>query len=160
MSFILLFKYFYDVFSFILPFQLYICTFNIFICLMFFKKVYTKTTEMSYDEDRGIVFIRLLSTNEDFDLEEAKLQHKTILKFTEGEPYLALIDTLGASVLPSKEAEQYIANVTDRIAEAIVIESLPYRIVAKFYMKKSKHNPTKIFKTKEEAIDWLLSFRR
>ena len=126
---------------------------------MDFKKVHTKTTEMSYDE-RGFIVIRLLSTNEEYDLEEVKLQHKTALRFTNGKPYLALVDTLGATVMPSKEAEQYILNVTDRIAEAIVIESLPYRIVAKFYMKKSKHNPTKIFKTKEEAVDWLLSFRR
>lgn len=126
---------------------------------MGFKKVHTKTTEMSYDS-RGFLVIRLLSTNESYDLEEAKLQHKTALNFTGGKPYLALIDTLGATVMPTKEAENYILNVTDRIAEAIVIESLPYRILSKFYLKKSKHNPTKIFKSKEEAIEWLLSFKQ
>jgi len=125
---------------------------------MAFKKVHTKTTEMTFDS-RGFIVIRLLSTNEEYDLEEAKLQHKTALNFTGGKPYLALVDTLGATVVPSKEAENYILNVQDRVAEAIVIESLAYRIIAKFYMKKSKHNPTKIFKHKDEAIEWLLTFK-
>lgn len=126
---------------------------------MAFQKVYTKTTEMTFDE-RGFISIRLLASDEEFDLEEAKLQHKRALELAKGKPYLSLVDTLGATVMPSKAAENYIQSVKDRIAEAIVIESLAFRIIAKFYMKKSKHNPTKIFKDREGAIEWLLSFKK
>jgi len=44
------------------------------------------------------------------------------------------------------------------IAEAVVIKNLATRIMANFYYKVTKRNfPVKVFDTKQEAINWLLS---
>lgn len=44
-------------------------------------------------------------------------------------------------------------------AEAYVIHSLAQKIVANFYMKFNKPSiPTQFFQTKEEAVNWLLTF--
>lgn len=44
-------------------------------------------------------------------------------------------------------------------AEAYVIHSLAQKIVANYYMKFNKPTiPTQFFKTKEEAVNWLLTF--
>lgn len=122
------------------------------------EKLYTKTTEISYD-NRGFIYARYIPTVEEYDLEETMLQHEFALKLTGGKPYLVLIDTTTATAIPSREAEEYIRSVEFRVAEAFVIDSLAWRIIIRFYMKKYANNPSKIFKDKKRAIEWLLSFK-
>ena len=46
------------------------------------------------------------------------------------------------------------------IADAIVTSTLSLNMVAKFYIQFNKpHMPTKVFKSRDEAIQWLLSFK-
>ena len=46
------------------------------------------------------------------------------------------------------------------IAGAIVTSTLSLNMVAKFYIQFNKpHMPTKVFKSRDEAIQWLLSFK-
>ena len=41
---------------------------------------------------------------------------------------------------------------------AVVADSLPYRIIANFYLKVNRpKNPYKVFGTEKEAVQWLLS---
>ena len=46
------------------------------------------------------------------------------------------------------------------IADAIVTSTMSLNMVAKFYIQFNKpHMPTKVFKSRDEAIQWLLSFK-
>ena len=46
------------------------------------------------------------------------------------------------------------------IADAIITSTLSLNMVAKFYIQYNKpHMPTKVFKSRDEAIQWLLSFK-
>ena len=46
------------------------------------------------------------------------------------------------------------------IADAIITSTLSLNMVAKFYIQYNKpHMPTKVFKSRDEAIRWLLSFK-
>ena len=61
----------------------------------------------------------------------------------------------------SKEAREKFANVQRakfKSAEALVLNGLPHRIIANFYIKvyKPKH-PTRIFSTEQEGVKWLKS---
>jgi len=62
----------------------------------------------------------------------------------------------------SKEAKAY--SVTERglqysKAEAYVFTSLGYKIIGNFYLKFNRPPiPTRLFKNKEDAIEWLLGF--
>jgi hypothetical protein len=46
------------------------------------------------------------------------------------------------------------------IADAIITTTLSLNMVAKFYIQFNKpHMPTKVFNSRDEAIEWLLSFK-
>jgi hypothetical protein len=105
----------------------------------------------------GFLRITLVDTDVPFDIHEAKKQFETAFQLTKGKPYKVLVDTRQTFVTPTKEAEQYISKVQLRQAEALIIDSLHYRILAKFYVRQIKHIPIKIFKTEDEAIAWLIS---
>lgn len=117
----------------------------------------TKVTEITKDP-RGFIELKLLNTNEVFDLAEAKLQFDTVQRITEGKLYKLLVDTTDSNVSPTKEAQAFILAIENRIAEALIVKSLAYKILARFYMKSSKNNPTRIFTSRKKAIDWLNSF--
>jgi hypothetical protein len=122
------------------------------------KIIRTGVAELSLDP-RGFVRIKLLDTNADFDVEEAKKQFNAAWELTNGQDYRVLVDTTDAIVTPTKEAEDYISSTLKRKAEALIIKSLHYRILVKFYIRKHKVIPVKAFKTEEEAIEWLLSVK-
>lgn len=55
--------------------------------------------------------------------------------------------------MSGKEAAKYTS------ADAFVIRSLPQKILADFYMRFQKHTvPTKIFRKKEDAVEWAEKF--
>ena len=62
-----------------------------------------------------------------------------------------------------KEAREELANnsyiKSIRVADAIVVKSVPNRLLVNFYIKYCKpKEPTKIFNSMEKAKEWLLSF--
>lgn len=120
------------------------------------KTILTNVAEMSWD-NRGFIRLTLLNTNSVFDLTEAKLQFEAANKLSNNSHYKVLVDTRQALVTPNKEAEDFITKVQFRKAEALIITTLPYRILAKFYLKRLKHIPVKVFRKEEDAIAWLVS---
>lgn len=111
--------------------------------------------ELSIDE-LGFIRLTLLNNDSVFDLAEAKNQFEAAQLLSNNKPYKLLIDTREAFVTPDKEAENFITQTQLRKAEALIITSLHYRILAKFYVKRLT-NPAKVFRKEEEAIEWLLS---
>lgn len=123
------------------------------------KSIFTNTAEITLHEE-GYLEIRLLDTDAPFDLLEAKRQYEVALELTKGKDYLVLVNTEGATVQPTKEAQEYLIKVNKRIAEAIVVESLAMRILSRFYVRGIKSHPVKVFKTRDQAVEWLLALAK
>lgn len=73
-----------------------------------------------------------------------------------------LLHIVGNYVTMDKDAREYSASdigLKYSIAEAFVINSLPQKMLANFYMRINKPAiPTKFFDNKKEAEEWLLQF--
>tara|TARA_B100002051_G_C16436312_1_gene486713 strand:- start:163 stop:552 length:390 start_codon:yes stop_codon:yes gene_type:complete len=73
-----------------------------------------------------------------------------------------LLHLVGNYVTMDKEAREFSSSeegLRFSKAEAFVINSLPHKILANFYMKMNKPTvPTKFFGTKQEAVAWLKKF--
>jgi len=108
-------------------------------------------------DKRGFLRLTLLNNDALFDLTEAKKQLEAENLLTNNQPYRLLIDTRKSVIMPDKEAEKHISLAQSRKVEAIIITSLYYRILAKYYIKHLKNTPAKVFRKEEDAIAWLLS---
>jgi len=120
------------------------------------KVIRTNVAELSMDK-RGFLRLTLLNNDALFDLTEAKKQLEAENLLTNNQPYRLLIDTRKSVIMPDKEAEKHISLAQSRKVEAIIITSLYYRILAKYYIKHLKNTPAKVFRKEEDAIAWLLS---
>ena len=81
------------------------------------------------------------------------LGHNKYLNLFEG-GYNSDFDVFVREYASSAEENNY------TIADAIITTTLSLNMVAKFYIQFNKpHMPTKVFKSREEAIQWLLSFK-
>ncbi len=65
-------------------------------------------------------------------------------------------------VIPSKEVREYVASENRSslvVADAFVINSLPQRLAARFFLRFNKPvRPTRFFENKEQALKWLRTF--
>ena len=95
---------------------------------------------------------------ESSDLDENCKIYKEKLKIRRG-LFLIIFNPGGES---NAEARAKFANPNRfkmKIAEALVIKTLPHRIESNFYKNKIKpQHPVKVFSKEKEAIEWLLSF--
>lgn len=89
------------------------------------------------------------------DLLEIKEINKS---FTEGKPYVVLVDS-GLTSSITKEGRELSASKEFQQrtkAKAILIRSLAQRLVSRVYIRINKPKTvTKIFSDREEAIEWL-----
>lgn len=108
----------------------------------------------------GIVEIDVKENSEigEKECRELTVAYKQILELKK----YPLLHIVGNYVTMDKEAREYASSeegLQFSIAEAFVINSLPHKILANFYMKVQKPSvPTKFFRSKQEAIDWLLKY--
>ena len=117
--------------------------------------VRSKKAVMSYDFN-GILKA-VLADYDEITLEDVKEQRKIAHELTGGKPHVVLAIT-GRRTSATKEAREYSSKNTPegRIAEAILIKSLPVRLMGKFYININKPAvPTKMFDTEAEALVWL-----
>jgi hypothetical protein len=89
-------------------------------------------------------------------IETSTAMHKMVKE----KPYTLLVDLRGLFGNMTNEARNHYANDFKtnkiRIAEALLIDNLPNRILARFYIKINKPKcPVKIFSKKEKAMHWL-----
>lgn len=122
-------------------------------------KVELSHSEVFLRED-GIVEIDV-KENADIGVEQCKELTTTYEDLLEDKKY-PLLHIVGDYVTMTKEAREYASSIEGlkfSKAEAFVINSLPHKILANFYMKMNKPSvPTKFFRTKQEAVVWLLKF--
>ncbi len=97
--------------------------------------------------------------NFDCELEDAKQLVAGILKVCNNKPYPLLV-IYGMFNTFSKEVNKYIASHNYTLADALVGDSIAFKIVGNFYMKiNTPVRPTKLFVDVESAVEWLLQFK-
>ena len=105
----------------------------------------------------SIIHIKVLPGAE-IELDDAKEIRKEVLGVANGNKYAIFLDGTETFDITS-EARKLISeidNVSQRIAIAFYIKSLPNKLAGNFFIKVNKPvTPTKIFSTKESAFIWL-----
>ena len=75
-------------------------------------------------------------------------------------PFLFLV---GDNVTITKEARDNAVKIEDEsmlAASAVVVDNLPYKLIANFYLKFNKpKRPYKVFSKEEDAIKWLKTIK-
>lgn len=122
------------------------------------KKIDLETCSLELDET-GIVELHIYP-NEEIKPEKITEIFKNIHEhLPEGDKLLV---TAGNKATLSQEAREMVSegNVTTQIkADAIVTEHYSHQMSANFFVRYNQpQRPTKLFKTEEEAREWLRSF--
>ncbi len=117
------------------------------------KTITTKVSKIIKEDD--FVRIKFFESENLFDLDEAKMQFDAAHSLCGGKPYKILIDIRGVNVSPDKDAQDFLSQLDNKIAEAIIVSNLAVRILSEFYRKKSTQNKVKIFSREDKAIEWL-----
>ena len=120
--------------------------------------VVTQAAEISLIENH-IIRVRFLN-NADVTLEQAKEITSTAFELTGNHPFVSLIDARDILGSMSAEARDYFAKdiplSQKRIAQAILIDNVPIRLLANFYLKFHKPIvPADTFGDEKEALTWL-----
>lgn len=119
------------------------------------QKIDTRICLLSFD---GKVLRSEMKEDIIVEVEDVLGNYKKVLDLVQGQKYISLVTTAGTNSI-TKEARE----VNDRpemfalcVAQAIIIESLPVRILGNFLIKLfKKHCPQKIFANEETAMEWL-----
>jgi hypothetical protein len=125
------------------------------------KSLHTKTSKMHID-GHGI-FHKTVIENCHVDLEAVKESDKATQEFTGGEKVLMLYDARPHFTLTEDAMEYARKDIFNkqRIATAIVSDKLGIKLMVDYIMNTVKSPiPIKVFSTKEEAMEWLLTFKK
>lgn len=119
--------------------------------------IHIKTGTLEY-HPHGLLIVTLKDDMQ-LSLEDIVEQRTHAFALT-GSAKHAVLAIAGQRTSATEEARKYsAANIPEgRVAEAIIVRSLPVRILANFYLKFHKPGlPTKLFEVDAEAIAWLES---
>ncbi len=117
----------------------------------------TRSAELTYSD--GIVSV-LVTLDSDLDLEAMKEIVAARMELVDWQPHTVLIEA-ESNHHSEKEAREYLANYEKdpALAMAVVSNNLAVRLLANFYVKFDKPRiPTKLFKSREDALAWLKTF--
>lgn len=124
-------------------------------------QISTNTSLISVTPE-GLLEIKFLDNDLKIDVDEAKAQYKAAKQLIDHSQMLVLVDMREAVHEVTKEAKEFIASISEKKAEVIVVKELHQRIIATFYLKNSvsifKH-PIKVMSDRDQAVKWLLSNR-
>lgn len=122
-------------------------------------QISTRTSTISVDP-HGFLEIKFLDNDRKIDIEEAKAQYEAAKKLLGNKQMLILVDARDAVHELTREAKEFIAGISEKKAEVIVVKELHQRIVATFYLKNSIsifNHPVKVMSDRDLAVTWLLS---
>jgi hypothetical protein len=124
------------------------------------QKIITRSAEISLGND-GIVRKKFFN-DIDIDVEDGRENLAAVTQLTGGKPYLVVSDGR-VTVTVTPEAREFAASEEaskNRIAEAILVNSVATRLTANFYIRFNKpRTPTRIFTDEQKAIEWLRKFQ-
>lgn len=121
----------------------------------------TRTAEISFEED-SYVYVKLIP-NSVIDEADA-LDNLLVIKTISGNSkQLKLIDSRGKITLTPKAVEVSKKNVSDKntLARAYLVDSFLSTVLRSFFESFQRSEiPQKFFTKKEEAVKWLLTFKK
>jgi hypothetical protein len=96
-------------------------------------------------------------------LEEAMDISEHIIALCDGKKYPFITNGLGITIRMDQDARNHFATykplVKVRKAQAIIVNNIPSKLLANFYIKFHKpSDPTKIFTKFDDAVDWIRTF--
>ena len=126
--------------------------------MVYKKHIALEKANLSLIEE-GLVLLQF-KDKIDFEVNDAIEVDESIISLVEGKPFVILIDSRDIRSNMSHEAREFFATdkkiINIRKAQAIVVNNLPSRLIAKFYMTFHKPaNPIKIFSDYLQAEDWI-----
>lgn len=122
-------------------------------------QISTSTSLISVTPE-GLLEVKFIDNDLKIDLEEAKAQYNAAMQLVGGRQMLVLVDARESIHELTKDAKEFIAKISEKKAEAIVVKELHQRIIATFYLKVTVtiyNHPVKVFSDRDEAVKWLLS---
>ena len=123
------------------------------------KEVDLYSVNISLDADR--VLLIKFKDGADVDVEKAEQIMKTSFKLVNKKRFYLITDArdIHGSIDHSSRkymSEHEVNNLS--IAQAIVVNNMPLKLIANFYLKFYKHNqPMRVFSNIEKARKWVLS---
>ncbi len=124
-------------------------------------QISTNTSLISVTPE-GLLEIKFIDNDLKIDLDEAKAHYNAAKQLVNGKEMKVLVDARESMHELTKEAKAFIANISEKKAEAIVVKELHQRIIATFYLKSTVsiyNHPVKVFNDRNEAVKWLLSLK-
>ncbi len=121
------------------------------------KETLLQSMWLGYGDDR-ILRVRILE-GVTVDLQQAKLMNEAMLRLSDEEKFLVMIDAR-ASYSWDKDAQEFIALNSDfRIATAVITSNPVTRLLTNSFVFIFKPvYPIKIFLEEEKAVEWLKEF--
>lgn len=115
---------------------------------------------ISYDRN-NLITVRF-KDGIDLNIEEIKLLVDWTLDVVKNNPFYLLVDARDILSSMDHQSRKFFAEHVEynqlNIAQAIVVNNMPIRLIAMAYYKLYKHsNPIQVFKDIEEAKSWLFS---
>ena len=116
-----------------------------------------RTANVFLDSDGNVWF--KYKNGADITIEDSYDYLKIINEIADGKKRFFILDTRGVLVQTSPEHREFMGRNPEvllwRIADAILVDVLPNRILSDFYKKKySQNHPIQVFKSEEEAKQW------
>lgn len=125
------------------------------------EKVRTRTAEM-WKDDKGIFWVRVLPVVE-MDKEDIIDNMLVTRNITGNTPHLRVLDSRTKwKMTPDAEEIFKREDTPDRtIARAVLVNSIADKIIKSFLVRLYKPNvPLDFFTSEEEAVKWLLTFKK
>jgi hypothetical protein len=123
------------------------------------KEMETTTLIIRLRQD-GIVHCTF-KENSTLDIEQQLINLNSYIVITDNKKHPFLFDAR-EGVWVTKEARDNaitIEHLSPVCASAIVVKTLPYKLIANFYYKFNKpKNPYKVFNNEDDAVEWLKNF--
>lgn len=112
--------------------------------------------------DASQILLVTFKNNVEVDLEEMIKLVDVSLEMVKNTPFYLLVDARNILSTISHEAREYITKHEEygrlNIAQAIIVNNMPIKILANFYMKFYKQpNPVRMFGDILEGRTWLLT---
>lgn len=107
----------------------------------------------------NIVWIRYKDYGEEIGIAQAKMSSAALSRLTGVKQVHLIIDFRGTHIAFTNEARDFFARSDShskkRNSQALIIEGLPHKLVANFYMKFNRPNcPVAVFEDPQKALDW------
>jgi len=122
------------------------------------KKKELYSVEISLDEER--VLLIKFKNKVDVDIEEAKKIMSLSYDIVEKTPFYLIVDARDVLSSVDHDSRKFMSEHEINkinIAQAIIVNNMPIRLLANFYLKFYKHShPMKVFTDINEARKWVL----